>query len=280
MSNEPEIQKLNLLQIGCGRMGSALLKGWILNGLKPRNIDVIDPNPAEWLTSHQANGLNINPKDTRCYDVIVIATKPQYVKPVLADLNGNCLAKATIISVAAGVTIAQIEDALQEPLPVIRTMPNTPAEVGFSMTCITGNDLAYGVPIKLAILLMGIVGHVEILQDENQMHAVTATSGSGPAYIFAMAEAMEAGAVGQGLPEELARLLVIHTIIGAGQLLLESGVPPSSLREAVTSPNGTTAAALNVLLCEPNSLKQILVKGIEAASHRSRLLAKNDIMEN
>ncbi len=218
-------------------------------------------------------GLRINPSEKRVYDVVVFATKPQYLLSAVKSLGDISLEKTLVVSVAAGISIAGIEKMLGTSAAIVRAMPNTPAEIGYGMTCVVANQRATGAPLSVAKQLMAAVGEVSVLKSEEQMHAVTGVSGSGPAYVFAVAEAMEAGAIAQGLPNELARKLVIETIRGAGQLMAVSKSAPPSLREAVTSPGGTTEAALKTLLRPRDGLTTLFRDGIKAATDRSRELA-------
>ncbi len=254
-------------------MGSALLHGWFDQELRPSHVDVLDPNPPDWVEEMVPLGLRVNPPDRRLYDVIVVATKPQYFLSAIESLGDVSLEKTLVVSVAAGVSIPQIEEMLGKRAAIVRAMPNTPAEIGCGMTCVVANRRGAGTPLSVAKRLMGAVGEIAVLKNEEQMHAVTGVSGSGPAYIFAVAEAMEAGAVAQGLPNALARKLVIETIRGAGQLMATSKSTPPSLREAVTSPGGTTEAALRTLQRPRDGLTTLFCDGIEAATDRSRELA-------
>lgn len=259
--------------VGCGRMGSALLRGWFDQHLRPELVDILDPNPPEWIRAMLPLGLRINPPDRRHYDVIVIATKPQYFASAVRSLGNLSLERSLVISVAAGISIPQIEEMLGQRAAIVRAMPNTPAEFGHGMTCIVANQQGAGTHLSIAEGMMMAVGQVAVLTDEDQMHAVTAVSGSGPAYVFAVAEAMEDAAITQGLPRDLARKLVAETIRGAAQLMVMSKSTPSSLREAVTSPGGTTEAALRTLQEPQGGLAALFHDGIKAATDRSRELA-------
>ncbi len=275
MRRNHDFANLRLLLIGCGKMGSALLKGWFAKGLAPVNIDVKDPSEPDWLQPYVAQGLRLNPEGLRTYEIIVVATKPQFIASALESLAPNNTHSAVILSVAAGVSLEQIETALGREAAVVRAMPNTPAEIGQGMTCLVSNGVDTHKALALSGKLMSAVGAVEVLDNEDQMHAVTGLSGSGPAYVFAMAEAMEAAGRAEGLPGELARRLAIQTIKGAGMLMSELSSPPSDLREAVTSPNGTTAAALNILQDRDFNLEALMTATISAATKRSRALAEN-----
>src|SRR5690606_12474229 len=236
-----ELSALNgrgLVLVGCGRMGSALLQGWLKQGLAASAVHVIDPNPRPELS---ALGISVNGALPADPAVLVIAVKPQMMADVLPRL---AVGESTlVVSVAAGVTLAAYERAFPAA-PIVRAMPNTPAAIGQGVSAIIGNAKAGAAELELAEALMSAVGRVVRLESEGQMDAVTALSGSGPAYVFHMIEAMAAAGEAEGLPPALALELARATVAGAGALAVHEDEDPARLREAVTSPGGTTAAGL------------------------------------
>jgi pyrroline-5-carboxylate reductase len=267
-----EIGRRGLVLLGCGKMGSAMLQGWLTDGLVPAAVWVIDPFPSEWLKSveglHLNNGLPAEPA------IVLIAVKPQMMGdalPVLQSLgNGNTL----FVSVAAGTAISAYEAVLGDQTPIIRAMPNTPAAIGRGITALIGNAIAGENHMKMTEDLMSSVGQTVRLQNEDQMDAVTAVSGSGPAYVFHLIETLAAAGVDQGLPEELAMQLAKATVAGAGALAETAQEDPAQLRVNVTSPAGTTAAALEVLMDREYGFPAILRRAVAAAADRGRELGK------
>ena len=268
MTDISELNGRGLVLIGCGRMGGALLDGWLKNGLRPGAVHVVDPNPRPDLS---ALGVSVNGALPPNPAVLVIAVKPQMMADVLPRLDVG--ADTLVISVAAGVTLAAYEAAFPGAA-IVRTMPNTPAAIGQGITAIVGNARAGEAELALAQSLMSAVGRVVRLPAEDQMDAVTALSGSGPAYVFHMIEAMTAAGVAQGLSEPLALQLARATVAGAGALAMADDTPPAALREAVTSPNGTTAAGLAILMDAETGLPPLVARTVAAAADRSRELGK------
>lgn len=255
-----EIASRGLVLLGCGKMGSAMLKGWLDGGLPPEAVTVIDPAPSDWL---QATGVRLNADLPADPAVALIAVKPQMMGDALPQLRA--LGAGTLfLSVAAGTPIEAFETAFG-PAPVIRAMPNTPAAIGRGITAIVGNEVATEAHLALAETLLSAVGQVVRLDDEAQMDAVTAVSGSGPAYVFHLIETMTQAGIAQGLPADIALDLARSTVAGAGQLAL-TGEDPAQLRINVTSPNGTTQAGLEVLMAE---LPDLMERTIAAATRRS-----------
>lgn len=262
-----------LVLVGCGRMGSALLHGWLNRGLAPGSVRVVDPNPAEWLEERGVSTEGPLPSDPA---VLVLAVKPQMMGAVLPELSATAAAAQTgtlVLSVAAGVTIEAYERAFPGAA-IVRAMPNTPAAIGQGITAIVGNAAAGSAEMELAETLMGAVGRVVRLDDESQMDAVTAVSGSGPAYVFHLIETLAAAAEAEGLPAEMALDLARSTVAGAGALAMSSEEHPSKLREAVTSPAGTTAAGLEHLMNEETGLPPLVRRTVAAAAARGRELGK------
>ncbi|SMO32604.1 pyrroline-5-carboxylate reductase [Paracoccus laeviglucosivorans] len=257
-----------LVLIGCGRMGGALLDGWLKNGLNARAVHVVDPNPRPELSDL---GVSVNgalPEDPA---VLVIAVKPQMMADVLPRLSVG--ADTLVISVAAGVTLAAYQAAFPAA-PIVRSMPNTPAAIGQGITAIIGNDKAGEPQLALAQALLSAVGRVVRLEAEEQMDAVTALSGSGPAYVFHMIEAMAAAGEAEGLSPALALELARVTVAGAGALAVSADEDPAKLRENVTSPGGTTAAGLRQLMDVDVGLPPLMRRTIAAAAERGRELGK------
>jgi len=262
------INTRGLVLLGCGKMGSALLAGWLARGISPGSVWVIDPKPSDWLL---AQGVRVNqglPPDPA---VALIAVKPQMMGAALPGLAA--LGTGTLfVSIAAGITLAAFGAALGVEKRIIRAMPNTPAAVGRGISAIIGNDRADEGDLALADDLLCAVGQVVHLPDEGLMDAVTAVSGSGPAYVFHMIEALAAAGVAQGLPDDLAMQLARATICGSGELARQSDESAAQLRINVTSPGGTTAAALDVLMNEATGLPPLMARAVAAATARGREL--------
>jgi pyrroline-5-carboxylate reductase len=262
-----------LVLVGAGKMGGALLEGWLRLGLEPNRLAVLEPAPAPELVALATHGLRLNPDARKLGDVaaIVIAVKPQAapeVLPTLAPLVGDA---TVIVSIMAGRTLRFLRAALPAASAFVRAMPNTPASIGRGITVAVA-ERASSAQRALAHSLLAATGAVEWVGDEALMDAVTALSGSGPAYVFLLAEALAQAGVAAGLPSELAEKLARATVAGSGELLYRSALDAATLRQNVTSPGGTTAAALAVLM-DPNGLRALMTKAIDAATKRSRELA-------
>ncbi|WP_374635231.1 pyrroline-5-carboxylate reductase [Paracoccus sp. (in: a-proteobacteria)] len=268
MTDISELNRRGLVLIGCGRMGGALLDGWLKNGLAPAAVHVVDPNPRPELAGL---GVSVNGDLPASPAVLVIAVKPQMMADVLPRLSVG--ADTLVVSVAAGVTIAAYQAAFPASA-IVRTMPNTPAAIGQGITAIIGNDRAAEGDLALAETLMSAVGRVVRLTAEDQMDAVTALSGSGPAYVFHMIEAMAAAGEAEGLSPALALELARATVAGAGALAVAEDEDPAKLRENVTSPGGTTAAGLGALMDPDSGLPPLMRRTIAAAAARGRELGK------
>jgi len=265
-----EVARNGLVLLGCGKMGSAMLEGWLEGGLPPSSVWVIDPAPSDWL---QSTGVSINTDLPESPAIVLIAVKPQMMGDALPAMRALGNGSTVVLSVAAGTPISAFEDALGDRTPVIRAMPNTPAAVGRGITAIVGNTHASSAQMDLAQALLSAVGQVVRLEDENQMHAVTAVSGSGPAYVFHLIETLAAAGESEGLPADLALRLAKATVGGAGHLAEAAEEAPGQLRVNVTSPGGTTQAALEVLMAEDTGFPPLLRRAVKAAAERSKELA-------
>ncbi|WP_111734397.1 pyrroline-5-carboxylate reductase [Roseovarius amoyensis] len=267
-----DVARDGLVLLGCGKMGSAMLAGWLDRGLPPGAVHVIDPNPSDWLRS---TGVALNGKLPQKPSIALVAVKPQMMGdalPALAALGGG---GTLFLSVAAGTPIAAYEAAMGEGTPIVRAMPNTPAAVGRGITAIIGNAHATEADLSAAEELLGAVGQVVRLESEDQMDAVTGLSGSGPAYVFHMIECMARAGEAQGLAPDLAMQLAKATVAGAGALAEAADETPAQLRVNVTSPNGTTQAGLEVLMDDAAGLPPLMERTVAAAANRSREL-RND----
>ncbi len=267
-----------LVLLGAGRMGQAMLNGWLKARLPPRQIIVIDPAPAPALSAlAEETGLALNPPPEALggAQVLVAAVKPQVMDEAISAI-APALGKQVplILSIAAGRTIASFKAHFGPGSPVIRAMPNTPAAIGEGITALAASPEVTADQRELARALLSALGEVVEVDTEEMIDAVTAVSGSGPAYVFLLAECMAAAGASLGLPPQLAERLARATIAGSGALLARSGEPPAALREAVTSPGGTTAAALRVLMKgQGPTLCDLMQEAITAAATRSRQLA-------
>ncbi len=262
-----------LVLLGCGKMGTALLEGWLAGGLPAAAVTVLEPKPAPRLAALADEGLRLNAEIPSDPAVAVLAVKPQMMGDALPRLaalgNGGTL----FLSIAAGTPIRAFEAALGERTPIVRAMPNTPAAVGRGITALVANGHAGAAALALAEALMGAVGQTVRLDDEGQMDAVTAVSGSGPAYVFLVIEALAAAGEAEGLSADLALALARATVAGAGALAESTDRAPAALRIDVTSPGGTTAAALAVLMEAEAGLPALMRRAVAAAAARSRELA-------
>jgi pyrroline-5-carboxylate reductase len=259
-----------LVLLGCGKMGSAMLAGWLDGGLPATSVWVIDPNPSDWVSGL---GVRINAALPERPAIVLVAVKPQMMGDALPSLVALGGGGTLFVSVAAGTSIATYEQILGVGTPIVRAMPNTPAAIGQGITALIGNETANAGDMDLAEVLLSAVGQVVRLQDEAQMDAVTGVSGSGPAYVFHLIETLASAGVAQGLPADLAMQLAKATVAGAGALAMHAEDDPSQLRVNVTSPNGTTQAALDVLMDKNDGFPALLARAVAAATDRSKELA-------
>lgn len=268
--------KLNYLVVGAGRMGGALITGWLKDsssGVTPKQLYIIDPHIGEAGQSAVSSGARlieagdaILPK----IDVVLIAVKPQAFEAIAPTISESLKAGALVISILAGISISTLSAAFPHQ-HIVRAMPNTPAAVGAGVTAFTCTENVTPDQAQIAKTLLLAGGKVHEVENEHMIDVVTAISGSGPAYVFHMTEALEAAALDLGLPAELAPEFARQTIIGAGALMAQTDTPASELRAAVTSPNGTTQAALDVLM---PSLPSLMRETVKAALTRAKTLAK------
>jgi pyrroline-5-carboxylate reductase len=262
-----------LVLVGAGKMGGAMLDGWIARGLKPKQISVIEPHPDKSVRALARRGLKLNPKGkVTVASALVIAVKPQGAAEALSPLTGYVDKATLVLSIMAGRTIGFLEKSLPPGSAIVRAMPNTPAAIGRGISVAVANANISTRQRKQASDLLAAIGKVEWAGDEALLDAVTALSGSGPAYVFLLAETMASAGIAAGLPPALATRLARETVAGAGELLHRSDVDAATLRKNVTSPGGTTAAALEVLM-GPNGFDNLLTQAIAAATRRSRALA-------
>jgi pyrroline-5-carboxylate reductase len=262
-----------ILLAGAGKMGSAMLEGWLALGLDARRVAVLEPQPTPELAALIARGLRLNPSRDAVGELAaaVVAVKPQVAPEVLPALAPFLGTTTVVVSIMAGRTLAFLSGALPGA-PLVRAMPNTPAAIGRGITVAVANAAVTQPQRTLVDALLSAVGAVEWVADEALMDAVTALSGSGPAYVFLLAECMAQAGAAAGLPGALAATLARATVAGAGELLRRSPLDAATLRQNVTSPGGTTAAALEVLMAA-NGLAPLMTKAIAAATRRSRELA-------
>lgn len=263
-----DVNRRGLVLLGCGKMGSALLKGWLDQGVDPQAVSIIDPYPSDWL---MAQGVRVNAALPENPAIVLIAVKPQMMGDALPALQG--FGPGTVfLSVAAGTPISAFQLAFGDAAAIIRAMPNTPAAVGRGITAIVGNAQTSAADLDLADALLSAVGQVVRLDDEDQIDAVTGVSGSGPAYVFHLIEALAAAGEAQGLAPDLSMQLAKATVAGAGHLAMEADESPTQLRVNVTSPNGTTQAALEVLMDKGRGFPPLLRDAVRAATERGREL--------
>ena len=269
--NMSRIAEQGLVLLGCGKMGSAMLAGWLNHGLPAASVWVIDPYPSDWL---KTQGVNINAPLPEVPLVVLVAVKPQKMGEALPTIQVLGGGVSLFISVAAGISLATFENVLGADTPIIRAMPNTPAAVRQGITALIGNGNTSDADILLAEDLLSAIGETVRLDDEGQIDAVTGVSGSGPAYVFHLIETLAQAGEAHGLPRALAMKLAKSTVAGAGALAMAADEDPSQLRINVTSPNGTTQAALEVLMNEEQGFPDLLHRAVKAATDRSRELSR------
>ncbi|WP_407170586.1 pyrroline-5-carboxylate reductase [Bradyrhizobium sp. ORS 111] len=254
-------------------MGGAMLTGWLAQGLAPERVMVIDPQLSPEISALAAQGVRLNPKaqDVGAVDTLVVAVKPQSFREAGAALKAFVGPSTLVVSIMAGTTIAALQEVCGGA--AVRAMPNTPAAIGRGITVAVPASNVTAAQRATANALLQATGLVEWVEDESLMDAVTAVSGSGPAYVFLLAEELARAGVAAGLPEQLATTLARATVAGSGELLHRSELPSATLRQNVTSPGGTTAAALEVLMAK-DGMQPLMTRAIAAATRRSKELAK------
>jgi len=260
--------------IGCGKMASAILDAWLKKSISPQDIYVDDPKPSEWLLEKKKHGLNINTKADVSFDYCFIGVKPQSLDEIKLKLKGLSKKNVTFVSMLAGIKINRLEDIIGKDESIVRIMPNLPAEILKGVTAVKENKWVEPKQSKNLALLLEAFGETVKFVEERKFDAVTAISGSGPAYIFLIAELMTEVGINLGLSYDEAFKLVKHTIDGAGSLIVNSSLKPQKLRENVTSPGGTTHEALAVMMNKDNGLPKIFSAAIKAAAQRSKELSK------
>lgn len=266
----------SLLLVGCGKMGGAMLDGWLGAGIVSRVVVVERAGLPESLANESRVSAAAGPDSLPegfVPDVVVLAVKPQVMDDALPAYRALARPGTVFLSVAAGKTIAYFERVLGEGAVVVRSMPNTPAAIGRGMTVAVPNVGVTAAQRDLCDRLLRAVGDVAWVEEEALLDPVTAVSGSGPAYVFLLVEAMARAGEAAGLPADLAMRLARATVSGAGELLNQSPSTAADLRKAVTSPNGTTQAALDVLMA-PDGIQPVMDAAIAAAARRSRELAQ------
>ncbi|MGQ0664676.1 MAG: pyrroline-5-carboxylate reductase [Pseudomonadota bacterium] len=266
-----------VLLVGCGRMGGALLRGWLERRAAPSSIAVVEPSAASAgafrdrpsvLLHADPSGLpnDFSPR------LVLFAVKPQELDNVVPDYRRFVSPATVFLSIAAGKSIGYFEARLGEAAAVVRSMPNTPAAVGRAITVACANARVSADQRALCDRLLAAVGEVAWIAEERLLDPVTAVSGSGPAYVFLLAECLAVAGERAGLPGELAMRLARATVAGAGELLRQSSEPAAVLRHNVTSPGGTTAAALAVLMAK-DGVEALMIEAVAAATRRARELA-------
>ena len=262
-----------ILLAGAGKMGGAMLDAWVALGLSPANVVVLEPQPSPDIAALTERGVRLNPPRDSVGDIAaaVLAVKPQIAPEVLTALAPFVAGATVVLSIMAGRTLRFLADNLPGAA-LVRAMPNTPAAIGRAITVAIANPRVSPEQRALVDALLSAVGAVEWITDEALMDAVTALSGSGPAYVFLLAESMARAGTAAGLPPTLAATLARATVAGAGELLNRSLLDPATLRQNVTSPGGTTAAALEVLMAQ-DGLERLMTAAVAAATKRSRDLA-------
>lgn len=266
-----------LVLVGAGKMGGALLSGWLAKGLSPQLVEVRDPAPSAEIAEFAARGISFNASVQEIAGkrpaLVLLAVKPQSMGDVLPELAPLVSPETVFLSIAAGIGLHRLEDLLGAEVHAIRAMPNTPAAIGRGITVACANARVTAEQKELADRLLAAVGEVGWVESEGLIDAVTAVSGSGPAYVFYMVECLAAAGEALGLDAALAMKLARATVSGSGEMLHRMNEPASELRANVTSPGGTTAAALDVLMGE-GGLSPLMRRAALAARDRARALGK------
>lgn len=264
-----------MLLVGCGKMGGAMLRGWLARGVPGKELFVVDPSPQDLddviaagvtvVTAPAALPASLQP------GIVLLAIKPQFMDQALPDYRRFAKARTLFLSIAAGKTLAYLRQQLG-PATIVRAMPNTPAAVGRGMSVIVRQPGVEAAQLQLCADLLSAVGEVAWVDDEDLINAVTAVSGGGPAYVFLLIECLAEAGRQAGLPAEMAMQLARSTVCGSGELAYQSSETAEALRKAVMSPKGTTEQAIAVLMA-PDGLQPLMTKAIAAATRRSREIA-------
>ena len=277
MSDQKIVLPGPLLLVGCGKMGGALLRGWLSRGVPGKDVFVVDPAPRD-LGDVQARGVTIATAidqlpPTLQPGIVLLAIKPQFMDEALPAYRRFVKPDTVFLSIAAGKTVAYLKGKLGGDAAIVRSMPNTPAAVGRGMSVILKDSSIPVVTLDLCGQLLSAVGQVGWIEEEDQINAVTAVSGGGPAYVFLLIECLAEAAQAAGLPTDLAMQLARETVTGSGELAHQSAESATKLREAVMSPKGTTIEALAVLM-GPDGWQPLITKAIAAATKRGREIAE------
>ncbi|MFS8035391.1 pyrroline-5-carboxylate reductase [Xanthobacter sp. AM11] len=262
--------------LGAGKMGGAMLEGWLRLGLPPAGAVVLDPNlPAEAAAALAARGVAVNPPldGVPPPAVILLAVKPQVAPQALPAVAAVMAPETLVVSIMAGRTLGFMADIFGTGAAIVRAIPNTPAAIGRGVSVAVAGPRVSLAQRALARALLGAIGMVDWVDDEELMDAATAVSGSGPAYAFLLAEVMAQAGAAAGLPPDLAARIARATVAGAGALMDQSDLPAATLRQNVTSPGGTTAAALAVLMDEGRGFAPLMIEAVAAATKRGKELA-------
>jgi pyrroline-5-carboxylate reductase len=264
----------SLVLVGAGKMGSAMLEGWLRLGLEPARVAIIEPQPSREIAELAAHGLRLNPAMNVVGEpnAVVIAVKPQNAAEIMPWLAQAVGGSTVVLSIMAGKTLDFLADALPGDTAIVRSMPNMPAAIGRGITVAVPNQRVTRAQRDLAHKLLVATGAVEWVEDEALLDPVTALSGSGPAYVFLLAESLARAGAAAGLPPDLAARLARVTVAGSGELLHRSDLDPATMRQSVASAGGTTAAALDVLMAS-DGLDRLMRDAVAAATRRSRELA-------
>ncbi len=275
MTGEPTHPSIVL--VGCGKMGGALLKGWLARGQPAEQVTVVEPASSIARSIRKTTGVQVveDPADlpsSRSCDVLMFAVKPQELENVVPEYRERIGDQTVVVSIAAGCSISFFESRLGNDVSIVRTMPNTPAAIGRGISAACANRRVTREQRSVCQGLLEAVGEAVWVENESLIDPVTAVSGSGPAYVFLLIESLAKAGVAQGLPQEISRRLALSTVAGAGELARLSDTSPDVLRRNVTSPGGTTQAALEVLMAD-DGLTTLMDRAVAAATRRSRELA-------
>ena len=271
----------SLWMVGAGKMGQALYQAWRAHNVSIETMILIDPNaqPTDLKLKALDQWSHTIPSNNKTPDCLILAVKPQIMADIVPLYHNHLRSDTLIISIAAGISLQTLADLCSNPQqPIIRLIPNTPAMIGQGMTGGIANSYTTAAHRTCAETLAQAAGQFVWLDNEEQMHAVTALSGSGPAYIFALIEALTAAGIAQNLSPQMSEALARQTVIGSAALAAaQPDVSTVTLRQNVTSPNGTTAAGLSVLQASENGLDDLLKRTVDAAAKRSRELGRQSV---